>query len=89
MSVACKAKPTVAAKVSLPGIGISYQIYILSAIAAPKGRTAILNAVAMAERLHTIIVEPTASVDAGTVYSVVKLAAAGADCPSGFICVGI
>lgn len=51
----------------------------------PAGLTAILNDVAVADLLHTTILEHTVDVDAGTVYKSVRDAAPGADCPNTLI----
>jgi hypothetical protein len=48
----------------------------------PSGLTAILNVVDAVPKLHTLMVLTTAALPAGTVYSVLSLAAEGFDCPN-------
>jgi hypothetical protein len=80
-SVVARVKPTVMMVESDAPTVMSYPMYWLLANVAPAGRTAIRNVAAVDVRLATEILDTTADVEAGTVYSVVAVVADGFDCP--------
>ena len=81
-SVAPREIPSVSMIESAEGTVARYERYCEFAIDAPAGRIAIeYNAEFAVSKLQTEIVDNTAAFDAGTVYRVVNVFAAGLDCP--------
>ena len=78
-SVVASVTPSVKAMVSFAAIGVSQATQCWAARLAPAGRIARRNVPAVDAWLHTVIVDTTVEVVAGTVQSVVAVVAAGFD----------
>jgi len=81
-SVALRVIPSVSAVESDAPTVTSYATYWLLAKVAPATRAAIRKVAADAVKFAITIVDTTACVEAGTVYRVVAVVAAGLDCPN-------